>query len=189
MVRRCVWSRNIKNGCSISRLRVNILVSWDVTQCGLVDKTNVSEKITCSLQLLKHTLVSTNKLHYIISPNYTTPYHQITLHHITKLHYIISPNYTTSYHQITLHHITKLHYIILPNYTSYHQITLHHITKLHYIISPNYTTSYHQITLHHITKEYNRDLHYFCFVSLTASVALRFVSKFRKFCSGLSLKL
>jgi len=55
--------------------------------------------------------------------------------------------------------------------------------------SKAYFITHQQITLHHIPNERNRDVHYFCLMSLTASVALRFVSKFRKFCSDLSLTI
>jgi len=55
--------------------------------------------------------------------------------------------------------------------------------------SKAYFGVHQQITLHHIHNEHNRDVHYFCLMSLTASVALRFVSNFRKFCSGLRLTI
>ena len=99
-----------------------------------------------SLRSLRHSILSRSflhfeRLHFIISRDYTSSFREITLHCYEILHFIVTRYYTSLLSEITLHHYERFHFIVVRDFTSsLREISLHCCERFHFIVT--------QITLH-----------------------------------------
>ena len=76
-----------------------------------------------SLRSLRHSILSRSflhfeRLHFIISRDYTSSFREITLHCYEILHFIVTRYYTSLLSEITLHHYERFHFIVVRDFTS-----------------------------------------------------------------------